>query len=325
MIIRGRLISMLTPEQHRGILNAYKSNVDAAEAYSGRLGTPVTRQNVKYWRNIFTDNKGNRARTNRQLREMQQYIKPEPDDDLGAGVRIPEVAKRILVIPDIHAPYQHKDTIAFLAAVRDEIDPDLVVNLGDEVDMHAMSFHDSDPNLDSAGAELEQAKVFLEELHNEFPEMLICHSNHGSMLYRKAKAHGIPVQMLKRYRDILFPEHGADGWSWKFGWRIQTPAGVVYFKHQASGDPIADAAHNQCNLVTGHEHGKFDINYAASSALLYWAMRSGCLIDKDALAFAYGKHTKNKPIIGCSAIIDGQPLLIPMLLDAEGNWTGKLK
>ena len=31
-------------------------------------------------------------------------------------------------------------------------------------------------------------------------------------------------------------------------------------------------------------------------SLTIWALTSGCLIDKDALAFAYGKHSKNKPI-----------------------------
>lgn len=318
------LMRRATKEQHIEILERFDNDTTAAEFYSGFIGKQVSRQNVTYWRRIFLDNKGSRAATNRQLMNMREFIKPEPEDDIGANLFIPEQAKRILVIPDIHAPYQHPDTIAFLVAVRDKLNPDLVVNLGDEVDMHSMSFHDSDPNLDSAGTELEKAKEFLTLLHEEFPEMLICHSNHGSMLFRKAKAHGIPVQMIKKYRDVLFPDCSAPGWSWKAGWRIQTPQGVVLFKHQAAGDPLGDAAHNLSHLVTGHEHGKYDISYAASSARLYWAMRSGCLIDKDALAFAYGKHSRNKPIIGCSAIVQGQPMLIPMILNEDGRWTKEL-
>lgn len=322
--MRGSLMRLCTVEQHQEILGKFTCNVQAAEEYTDVMGRAVTRQNVNYWRKIFIDNAGNMAATDRQLKNMRKFIKPEPDDDIGKDLFLPEVAERILVIPDIHAPYQHPDTLEFLAEVADMLDPDLVVNLGDEVDMHAMSFHDSDPNLDSAGAELERSKIFLEQLHDLFPQMLLCHSNHGSMLFRKAKAHGIPVQMLKKYRDVLFPEHGAEGWSWKFGWRINTPSGVVYFKHQVAGDPLLDAAHNQASLVTGHQHGNFDIQYAASSAHLYWSMRSGCLIDKDALAFAYGKHTRNKPIVGCSAIIDGQPTLIPMVLDMDGRWIQEL-
>lgn len=318
------LMRRATRDKHIEILERFADDQQAAEFYTGFMGKDVSRQNVYYWRKIFLEHKGNRAATVRQMKNMQEFIKPEPDDDIGNDLFIPELAERILVIPDIHAPYHHPDTVAFLAAVRDQLEPDLVVNLGDEVDMHAMSFHDSDPNLHSAGAELEASKEFLAELYLEFPNMLVCHSNHGSMVFRKAKAHGIPVQMIKKYRDVLFPEHGAPGWSWKYGWRINTALGVVMFKHQVSGDPLGDAAHNQCSLVTGHQHGNFDINYAASSARLYWSMRSGCLIDKDAMAFAYGKHTRYKPVIGCSAIIDGQPVLIPMLLDSDGRWVKEL-
>lgn len=322
--MRGNLMRLATVDQHKQILAENACNVKAAKAYSKLMRRPVGRQNVKYWRQIFQDNNGKMAATNRQLQANRRLIEPQPDDDLGDNLTLPELAHRVMVIPDLHAPYQHRDSLAFLEAVRDHYQPDLVVNLGDEQDKHAMSFHDSDPNLDSAGTELEQAKVFLNKLHTEFPDMLLCHSNHGSLLYRKAKAHGIPVQMLKRYRDILFPEHGAPGWSWAFAWRINTPSGVVHFKHQASGDPLQDAAHNSCNLITGHEHGNFDIRYAASSARLYWACRSGCLIDKDSLAFAYGKHTRYKPILGCTMIIEGQPRLIPMLLDTDGRWVKHL-
>lgn len=320
--MRGSLMRMFTRDKHIEILEEFSSNVDAAEVYSAIAGRTITRQNVKYWREIFITNGGNMAATDRALKEMRTFIKPEPDDDLGA-IELPEVAHSILVIPDQHMPYHHPDMIPFLVAVRDQFQPDLVVNLGDELDHHALSFHDSDPNLDSAGAELEKARPVLLALEREFPHMLICHSNHGSMTYRKAKAHGIPVQYLKRYREVLFPDGGGDGWSWQYAWRVKTELGHVLFKHQSSGI-LGDAAHNQANLCVGHSHGNFSIEYAASSAHLYWGMYSGCLIDKDSLAFAYGKHTKNKPVIGCSVILRGRPMLIPMLLNDAGRWVGEL-
>lgn len=322
--MRGKLMSLFTKDQHQAILHRFPDNGQAAIEYTKVSGQEVSRQLVRYWRNIFQDNKGVKSRADRQLKEMRQFIKPQPDDDIGQELYIPDVAERILVIPDQHIPYHHQDMIPFLKAVAEKIDPDLVVNLGDEVDMHAMSFHDSDPNLDSAGTELEKSLPVLEELHNLFPQMLICHSNHGSMVYRRAKAHGVPVQMIKRYREILFPEHGAQGWSWSYAWRVNTAQGVVLFKHQPSGPVLGDAAHNQANLVVGHLHGDYGIQYSASSAHLYYGMNTGCLIDKDSLAFAYGKHSKNKPIIGCAAILGGIPVLIPMLLNEDGRWTGHL-
>jgi hypothetical protein len=211
----------------------------------------------------------------------------------------------------------------FLRAIKESFPIDLVVNLGDELDYHAMSFHDSDPNLESAGTELEMGKVLLRELHKLFPELLLCHSNHGSMVFRRAKAHGIPVQLIKRYRDIVFPEHGAPGWSWAYSWRVNTPLGTVMFQHQSS-NVLSDAAHNGCNLIVGHSHGNFGVDYSASSAHLYYGGYAGCLIDKDSLAFAYGKNSSKKPIVGCMVILNGRPMPIPMILNNEGRWIGQL-
>lgn len=315
---------LFTKEQHKEILEGFPDNRGAAEEYTARAGhRKISVDTVRYWRKVFIENGGNLCGTDTKIKQARVLRKPAPDDDIGRLDFIPDEAKCILVIPDMHAPYQHKDAIPFLDAVRTAFNPDLVVNLGDELDYHSMSFHDSDPNLDSAGTELEKAKSVMTALRRVFPNMLICHSNHGSMVYRRAKAHGIPVQMIKRYRDVLFPATGAPGWSWAHSWRINTPLGEVMFKHQTTGI-LADAAHNACNLVVGHEHGLFDVAYSASSSHLYYGCHAGCLVDKDSLAFAYGKHSLRKPVLGCVVILNGKPVLVPMMLDEDGRWTKTL-
>lgn len=320
--MRGRLMRLFTVEQHKEILGSYSNNVDAAKAYTAKGKQEISHQLVRYWRSIFIENGGNLAKTDRGLCEMRKFIKPQPDDDIGELV-LPDMARSILVIPDQHIPYHHRHMLPFLLEVHKTFKPDLIVNLGDELDHHALSFHDSDPNLDSAGMELEKARPVLAAMESMFQNMLICHSNHGSLAYRRAKAHGIPVQYLKKYREILFPDGGGKGWSWAYAWRINTPLGHVLFKHQSSGI-LGDAAHNQANLVVGHSHGNFSIEYAASSAHLYYGMFCGCLVDKDSLAFAYGKHAKNKPVLGCGVILNGRPMLIPMVLKRNGDWVGHL-
>lgn len=316
-------MQLCTKEQHIEILTQNPSNKEAAEAYYGVTTRNVSPQLVAYWRSIFIDNSGKLSTTDNKLKQTRVLVKPQPDDDIANISFIPECASSILVIPDMHAPYQHPDTIGFLRAVRNAFDPDLVVSLGDELDYHALSFHDADPNLDSAGAELEKGKVLLKQLHGYFPEMLICHSNHGSMVFRRAKAHGIPVQMIRKYRDVVLPGIDNYGWSWAYSWRINTPLGEVLFKHQTTGI-LSDAAHNSCNLVVGHNHGNFSVEYCASSSHLYYGCYSGCLVDKDALAFAYGKHSLKKPIIGCTVILNGRPMAIPMILNSEGRWIQQL-
>lgn len=323
--MRGTLMRRWSANEHTAILLDNPSDHDATVEYNTYDRGLVTRGNVEYWRRIFIFNDGKMAPADRQLILQRQLVMPLATDDIPPGFNMDLFGTRILHIPDLHAPYHHPDALDFLKAVADTLQPDLVMNTGDESDGHALSFHDSDPNLESAGTELTKARKFLKQLHAEFPDMLLCDSNHGSLIYRRAKAFGIPVQMVKRYRDILLPGIKSNGWAWRAGWTVQTPCGPVTFKHQSAGSPLQDAAHNRCNLVVGHLHGKFNIEYGASESALYWALTGGCLIDHKSLAFAYGKNARSKPIVGCSAIIDGVPHLIPMLLDSNGRWMrGKL-
>lgn len=317
-------IKLFSKDQHTSILTQFKDNEQAAAQYNvlGGFDEPVVyRQMVNYWRKIFIDNDGKAGVTNNGLREARKLIQPSPSDDIGDTV-VPDVCRRILVVGDLHAPYTHVDAIPFLRHVRDTYGPDMVVNMGDETDGHAISFHDSDPNLDSAGVELEKAKLVLEEVHELFPNLLVCDSNHGSLMYRRAKAHGLPVQFIKKYRDILFPEHGAPGWSWADAWVLSTPLGPVRFQHQVSGNFMLNASHERTSLVLGHEHGRFEVQYAASSNALYFGAYAGCLIDRKSMAFAYGRLTRRKPILGCMVITDGCPQLIPMLMNDSGRWVG---
>ena len=66
--------------------------------------------------------------------------------------------KCVLIISDLHIPYHHKDSFAFLKEVKKVFKPDNVVNIGDLLDFHAISMHDSDPDLPSSGHELAMDK-----------------------------------------------------------------------------------------------------------------------------------------------------------------------
>ena len=42
----------------------------------------------------------------------------------------------VLALPDLHCPFEHRDALAFLKAVRKHYRTDTTVCLGDEADMH---------------------------------------------------------------------------------------------------------------------------------------------------------------------------------------------
>ena len=327
---RGKLRNLISDQMLINAMRNGRSNIKVAFILSTALGVPVSRQNVEYWRKGIEAAAGKKATSsqpaaNRELIKERVTRIPSVKDYAGE-VKFDEtkIYKTILVMPDLHAPYHHKDALDFIKAVRDAHQPDLVVNLGDEVDNHALSFHDSDPNLKSASGELAAARLVIKELHDIFPSQLICHSNHGSLHYRRAKAHGIPVEYLRTYREILFPNGGGANWDWNYSHTVLTDLGPVHFKHQCTGPAVNAAAHEGCNVIVGHNHGSFEVSYKASRQRLYYGATVGCLIDRTALAFAYGKESTYKPMLGAMVITNGIPNLIPMVLDTAGNWIGEV-
>jgi hypothetical protein len=227
----------------------------------------------------------------------------------------------ILVISDMHHPFCHPDTLAFLKAVKDKYKPTDVVCIGDEVDFHALSFHDSDPDLDSAGVELEKAIEALKPIYKMFPQVTVVESNHGSMVLRKGLANGMPKKVLRSYNDIL---EAPKGWKWVFDIIIKTPLGPVYFCHGKTGTPGRLASQYGCSAVQGHFHEKAQITYISTPERLMFDAHTGCLADDKSLALGYNKVNVKRPIVSLLVIVDGIPSLIPMILSSKGRWTKKL-
>jgi hypothetical protein len=210
----------------------------------------------------------------------------------------------------------------FLAAIKRKYKPTLIVNMGDAVDCHALSFHDSDSDLPSAGDELKKAIVSIKQMEKMFPEMITIDSNHGSLAERKFKHHGIPMKLLATPQQIYGV---SDKWTWKNDLTITLPNGqLCYFAHGISKQGIKLTTQRGVNCVQGHFHTDFRIDYVGNPNDLLFSMQVGCMIDSKSLAFAYDKLNLSRPIIGTGLIIDSKPVLIPMILDKNGRWINKL-
>jgi predicted MPP superfamily phosphohydrolase len=118
--------------------------------------------------------------------------------------------KRILVISDLHIPYHHQDAFKFLKAIKKEFKPDTIINIGDCLDFHAISMHDHNPDLPSAGSELSLSKEYIKELESIFPVVTEVDSNHSSLVFRRALKYGLSKEFLKDYGDFL----GTKKWKW---------------------------------------------------------------------------------------------------------------
>lgn len=230
--------------------------------------------------------------------------------------------QRILVISDLHIPYNHQDALAFLKALHKKYKFTRIINIGDEVDNHAVSYHDHDPDLSSAGDELAKARKILHQLEKLFPNIDFVSSNHGDLYTRKMRTHGLPSAIIKSRNEIY--EVGA---GWKFYPEIVTalPNGdKILFHHGIEANIGSASMHRGMCLAQGHYHTKYGIDYWRNSGQLAWGMAVGCLIDRTSLAMLYAKESKKMQIIGCGGVIDSQPRLFPMKLNSKGGWNGEV-
>lgn len=225
----------------------------------------------------------------------------------------------ILVIPDLHCPFEHKDSLAFLTYLKKKYDPNLIVNLGDEADFHSVSFHSHHPDLPSPGDELKFAINHLKPLYKLFPKMLVLESNHGSLIYRKQVDAGLPRKVFKSYNEIL---DAPKSWEWIGELIIDTELGPVYFCHGKSGGAGKLASQLGMSCIQGHYHSLSQVHWISTPERLMFDCHVGCLVDDTSLAMAYNKLTVKRPILAALIIHKGVPFLIPMLLDKNGRWVG---
>lgn len=228
--------------------------------------------------------------------------------------------KVILCIGDLHFPYHHIDTLDFLKAIKLKYKPDRVIQGGDELDYHAISFHDSDPGLPNSEKEFDIARGFLKQLEKIFPSMDILDSNHGSLVERKQKHHGLPRQVFKPMNE----RYGVSkNWKWHKSLTIKMSNGsYCYFHHGKNADVMKTSMSMGMSVVQFHYHEKMCVQYWANPLGLYFAAQAGCSVDDHSMAMAYNDNNLKRPLLGHLIIIDGMAKNLPMVLNKKGRWIG---
>lgn len=233
--------------------------------------------------------------------------------------------KCVLIIPDLHIPFEHRDALKFITAIADRYKPEVIINLGDELDFKAINFHQDNKADDifTACKELEVSVKTIEKYYRLFPKVHLLESNHGSMVYRRAGAgaNGIPLHVLKSYQEVL----GTPNWSWHEDIILNTLLGEVYLCHGKSGKVGELSKQMGCNAVQGHFHSRFEITWHKSLLRERYNLFSGCLINRMSMAFAYSKTHLPRPILGLTVLLpSGYPQLMKMDLKSNDRWSGKI-
>jgi len=228
------------------------------------------------------------------------------------------MGKIVGIIADTHEPFCHKDYRNFCYQTFNKYKVSEIVHIGDEVDNHALSYHEHLPDGYSGGTEAEVAQKAMNKWYNTFPEVTVIVGNHSALPYRQATSAGIPKRFMKAYEEIWEAPIG-----WK--WRLSTDIDHVKYIHgtgsSGQNGAINRAMRSRQSTVIGHLHAFGGVNYHASENDIIFGSNVGCGIDVHAYAFEYGKPFVNKPTLGCGIVINGtDAIFVPMKLGRKYEW-----
>jgi len=220
--------------------------------------------------------------------------------------------RRVLIIGDLHSPFIKTGYLEHCVAVRDKYGINRTIFIGDLVDNHYSSFHDTDPDGFGAGEELDRATEHLKKWYGEFPKADVVLGNHDRIIMRKAFAAGLSKRWIKEFGEVL----ETPGWSFDLEFEYDN---VLYIHGEGGGGEkgaITKALNRRKSIVQGHWHTQNHINWNVSEYDRIFGMQIGCGVDDDAYALAYAKYNIKKSIISCGVVLENGelPIIEPMRL-----------
>lgn len=217
-----------------------------------------------------------------------------------------EGKSRVLVVGDLHCPFDLKVYLDHCKRIYEEFSCNTVIFIGDLIDNHYSSFHDTDPDGMGGKDELDLAIEHVQRYYEAFPDATVIIGNHDRMAFRKAFAGGVPKAWVKEYQEVLQTPN------WKYVEQYELD-GVLYF-HGEGGTARTRFKAEELNVVQGHLHQQAYIEWLFSQYNRKFAMQVGTGMDFNSYAAAYAKAGK-KPAVSCGVVLNGtQPFLIPMEL-----------
>lgn len=248
----------------------------------------------------------------RQLNAIRQdpdrLYKPAPDSPAPFQDGDP---KNILVIGDTHIPFERIGYLEFCREQQEKFNCGTVIHIGDTVDMHFSSFHETNPDGFSAGDELTLSISKLKRWGYTFPKVKACFGNHDLLIQRQAFSAGLSQKWIRGFNEVL----ELPGWEFDMEYIIED---VIYTHGTGtSGENGAfqKALNRRKSVVSGHLHTIANVKWNVSEMDRIFAMQVGCGIDDKAYAFEYARGIVKKSIISCGVVLQGSlPIIIPMNL-----------
>jgi len=224
---------------------------------------------------------------------------------LKAYKNITKNENRVLVIGDLHEPFNLKGYLKHCKETYENYNCNKVIFIGDVIDFHHSSYHETDPDGMGGGEELDLAIKKIKKWYKAFPNADVTIGNHDRIIMRKAFSSSIPKKWLKEYTDVLETPN------WNFTDRVVIDG--VQYVHGEGGTARTKCKNDMMSTVQGHLHTQAYCEWYVGQNFKVFGMQVGCGIDHDSYAMAYAKRGK-KPAIGCGVVIGGHTA-INVLMD----------
>lgn len=231
---------------------------------------------------------------NKEVKEYKSIIKQSKS------------GKNVLVIGDLHEPFCLDGYLSHCVDTYNKYRCNEVVFIGDIIDNHASSYHETDPDGYSAGQELKLAIQRIKQWYSAFPKATVIIGNHDRLIMRKAYSSGLSKMWIKDYAEVL----GTPGWNFTESIEIDN----VLYIHGEGGTARSRARRDLQSIVQGHLHSQAYIEWIVGAKFRIFGMQVGCGVNHKSYAMAYGKEGP-KPAIACGVILQGDiPINIMMNL-----------
>ena len=206
--------------------------------------------------------------------------------------------RRILVIGDLHEPFCLDGYLEFCIEQYTKHKCNQVVFIGDIIDSHTTSYHETLTDAYGGEKELELAIKKIKKWYKAFPKADVCIGNHDRLVMRKAQTSGIPKRWIKEYKEVLKTP------KWSFVTDVVYD-GVRYVHGDKSGKARMAAKRDMISTVSGHYHTDFYTEWFFGKTRAIFGMSVGCGIDSSSYAMTYMQGGK-KEAIGVGIVLGGE-------------------
>jgi len=215
--------------------------------------------------------------------------------------------RNVLVVGDLHEPFCLDTYLNFCVEQYNNYSCNQVVFIGDIIDNHYSSYHETSADGMGGLEELELAIKRISRWYKAFNQKgtKVIIGNHDRIIMRKAQTSAIPSKWIKSYKEVLQTPN------WDFVERFEQD-GVQYI-HGEGGTARTKCRADMMNTVQGHLHTQCYTEHYVGKKFRVFGTQVGCGINHKSYAMAYAKYGK-RPAVGAAVVLNNGKTPLNLLM-----------